>query len=308
MSQRISAEEVEKSCTLKEAVASQRKVFAALISGEAVMGPRAVIPNGDDAQFAYIARASLHGPTVVKFGSVNPGNAKKGIPVVQTEIAVLDAVTGELIYFVDGESVTRIRTTAASMVAAELLANSIKKIAIIGAGHQGVAHAHAALELFSPEQITLVSRSAAEKVRALFPASAPIKISNDVDLACSEADLIFVSTNSNTPVVSAALKPGTTCISIGAFAPNREEVSPALLARADKVFGDHGPTLQEQCGSIVGAMKISDRKWSSVISIGEVINGSAKGRTSPDEIIFYFSIGLGIQDAALIENILDSRA
>lgn len=272
------------------------------------MGPRAVLPNGEDAQFAYIARASLHGPTVVKFGSVNPSNVKKGIPVVQTEIAVLDAVTGELIYFVDGESVTRIRTTAASMVAAELLSNPIKKIAIIGAGHQGIAHAHAALELFSPVELTLVSRSGVANVRTQFSRTAPIKISNDVHKVCSEADLIFVSTNSNTPVVSAALKPGTTCISIGAFAPNREEVSPALLATADKVFGDHGPTLQEQCGSILSAMNIANRRWSSVISIGKVINGTAKGRTSPDEIIFYFSVGLGIQDAALIEIILDSRS
>ena len=45
----ISAAEVESACSLEEVVESQRKAFAGLISGTSVMGPRAVITNGENA-------------------------------------------------------------------------------------------------------------------------------------------------------------------------------------------------------------------------------------------------------------------
>ena len=152
----ISAAEVESACSLSEVVESQRKAFAGLISGSSVMGPRAVITNGENAQFSYIARASSTAPTIVKFGSVTSSNSAKGLPVVQAYIAVMDSETGSLTYFVDGESVTRIRTTAASMVAAQELANKPKYITVIGSAPQAIAHAKAALELFKPTKLTMV--------------------------------------------------------------------------------------------------------------------------------------------------------
>jgi ornithine cyclodeaminase len=100
------------------------------------------------------------------------------------------------------------------------------------------------------------------------------------------------------------LSPGTTCISIGSFAPNRQEVSAPVLALADKVFGDDAKTISEQSGSVVMALGLADRKWSEVESIGALYAGKTSGRDNKDQVIYYFSVGLGIQDAALAEFIL----
>ena len=132
-----------------------------------------------------------------------------------------------------------------------------------------------------------------------------IEISTDLGLV-NQCDLIFLCTNSISPVITTALNPGTTCISIGSFAPNRLEVSVVALTSADKVFGDDASTISEQAGSVISTLAQSKRNWDKPESIGEVYNQRIKGRTSEDQVIYYFSVGLGIQDAAMAEFILQS--
>ena len=77
-----------------------------------------------------------------------------------------------------------------------------------------------------------------------------------------------------------------------------------MLALADKVFGDDAKTISEQSGSVVMALGLADRKWSEVESIGALYAGKTSGRDNKDQVIYYFSVGLGIQDAALAEFVL----
>jgi len=280
---------------------TQRKVFSAFVRGEAVMGNRGVIPNGSDASFAYVARASPHGPTIIKFGSVTNGNPGRGLPVVQAYISILDPISGSLASFIDGESVTRIRTTAASMVAAQELAATSKNIAVIGAGLQGLAHARAALELFTPESLVLVSRKFTSEISDFQSEFPLVTFNQNIDEALKNSDLIFLCTNTVEPVIVNSPKIGATVISIGSFSPNREEVSGKIAAQADLIFGDDSKTIQAQSGSVIAALKESPELGEKIASLGTLLNNPKIGRTSADQIIIYFSVGLGIQDAAIVE-------
>jgi len=301
----IPANAVEQAFPLEIAMETQRKVFAAFERGDAVMGKRGVIPNGSDTSFAYVARASQNGPTIVKFGSVTNSNATRGLPVVQAYICILDPVTGTLKSFIDGESVTRIRTTAASMVAAQALAAQSKTIAVIGAGLQGIAHARAAIELFSPESLILVARTLSADAKGLENEFPQVRISQDLDETIGAADLVFVCTNTINPVITKAPKQGTTIISIGSFSPNREEIAGSVVAQADLIFGDDSQTIQSQSGSVIAAIKENPELENKVVSLGSLLNNPALGRTAPDQVIMYFSVGLGIQDAAIVEKYLE---
>jgi ornithine cyclodeaminase/alanine dehydrogenase-like protein (mu-crystallin family) len=294
----ISAEQINALCSYEKIIENQRKVFSNFADQIAVMGPRAILTQGENAQFSYIARASESGPTIVKFGTVIPSNFTRNIPVVQTKIAVIDPLTGTVKLFLDGESVTKWRTVAASMAAAKELSNPVKTVGVIGLGHQGFAHIKAVKEIFSPKKIIGFARG--DKNLDL-----DIEISKDLGLV-NQCDLIFVCTNSISPVITSVLNPGTTCISIGSFAPNRLEVSVEALANADKVFGDDAKTISEQAGSVVSTLAIPKRKWDKPESIGELYNQRIKGRTTVDQVIYYFSVGLGIQDAAMAEFILQN--
>lgn len=301
----IPANAVEQAFPLEIAMETQRKVFAAFDRGDAVMGKRGVIPNGNDASFAYVARASKNGPTIVKFGSVTNSNANRGLPVVQAYICILDPETGALTSFIDGESVTRIRTTAASMVAAQTLASKTENITVIGAGLQGIAHVRAAIKLFSPESLTLVVRSITLDAKSLEKEFSQVRISTEIDAAIDAADLVFVCTNTIKPIISKTPKKGTTVISIGSFSPNREEISGEIVANSDLIFGDDSQTIQTQSGSVIAAINLKPEIAIGITSFGALLNNPALGRTSPDQIILYFSVGLGIQDAAIVEKYLE---
>lgn len=292
----VSAEQINAMCSYEQIIENQRQAFKNFYLDEAVMGPRAILAQGENAQFSYIARASKDGPTIVKFGTVVPSNASRGITVVQTTVSVIDATTGSVKLFLDGETVTKWRTVCASMAAAKELANPVKKIAVIGLGHQGKAHLQAAKKIFNPEKVIGIDKE-------LKKSELDIEITQDIQ-AAYDCDLVFICTNSQEPVINSALNPGSTCISIGSFAPNRLEVSVSALSKADKVFGDDAKTVSEQSGSVVKTLDNYERKWQYAQSIGGVYAGSIKGRESKEQVIYYFSVGLGIQDAALAEFIL----
>jgi ornithine cyclodeaminase len=286
----ITADQINDLCTYETIVENQRQVFKQFFLNEAVMGPRAILSQGENAQFSYIARASSGGPTIVKFGTVVPSNAGRDIPVVQTTVSVIDATTGSVKLFLDGEAVTKWRTVCASMAAAKELSNPVKKIAVIGVGHQGAAHLQAAKHIFKPESIIGIDQE-------LKKSDLGIEITQDIK-AAYDCDLIFICTNSQEPVINSALN------SIGSFAPNRLEVSVSALSKADKVFGDDAKTISEQSGSVVKTLENYERSWQYAQSIGGVYAGNIKGRESKEQVIYYFSVGLGIQDAALAEFIL----
>jgi len=266
---------------LTEAMRSQEQAFTALATGSGALGARGIITNGANAQFAYVARASATGATIVKFGSVTPKNSQNNEPVVQAHIAVLDQENGNLKYLIEGEQITIARTTAASMVAAKFLANPPKKILIIGNGLQGKAHLRATELLFPTSEKKMFDRRQPEDI--------------------STSDLIFLCTNSLEPVVDQEIALGATLISIGSFAPGRSEVGIKVFESVDKIFGDDANTCIQQCGSLINALSAGIVKVEDITSIGNVITRQNVGRSNATERILYFSVGLGIQDAAFIE-------
>lgn len=281
------------------AMFGQRQVFAAYDAGESVMGSRGLIGNQSGSQFAYIARASTNGPSVVKFGSITNGNKDRGLPVVQAYIAVLNQETGSLEYFIDGDAVTKLRTPAASMVAAQVLANKPNKIVVVGGGAQGEAHLNAASKVFNPSELVLVTRSEMNRSSDL---SVEHTLETDLNLACHNADLIFLCTNSFEPVLTTLPMPGATIISIGGFAPVRSEVPVEFLTSGASIYADDAQTAYKQCGSIVNALKSNENL--EVTSLGRVINDPETGRKNESQIIYYFSVGLGFQDAAIVEQLV----
>jgi ornithine cyclodeaminase len=265
-----------------------------------VLGPRAVLTQGENAQFSYIARASVDGPTIVKFGTVVPSNASRGLPAVQTTVAVLDATTGSPRYFFDGETVTRLRTVATSMAVAMAVVPRAEKIAVVGLGHQGLAHAEAVAKIFKPRELIGITRHEPETADAdSFFTSVRTAISS-----LEDCDLAFLCTNSVSPVLTKPLAEKSLVISIGSFAPNRSEVSPALLSTADHLYVDDPSIAIEQCGSVKEAASLPEKRWSAPQGIGSLfqdLSPTISGRS------YFFSVGLGIQDAALIELLLKKK-
>jgi ornithine cyclodeaminase/alanine dehydrogenase-like protein (mu-crystallin family) len=204
----------------------------------------------------------------------------------------------------DGTAVTTIRTSAASAVAVQALANPHStSLAILGTGVQAEAHVRAisrVLALTSVRIWGIDSKTCAALVRSLGN-QYPFDVTQAVtaEQAVRAADVVACCTTSFDPIIETNwLREGTLVISIGSFAPNRFEVPQDLLTRADAVVVDDVDTAIEHAGPIAAAFKSGLLANGQIISLGEVIVGLKRARSKPSDIVYYNSVGIGVQDAA----------
>jgi ornithine cyclodeaminase len=117
--------------------------------------------------------------------------------------------------------------------------------------------------------------------------------------AVAGADVVAACTASPSPLVEAdQLAPGATVISIGSITPDRSEVGLSVLAAAGLVVVDHRPAAIDHAGPVIQARAAGLLGENDLVELGQVAAGRHPGRQRPDELIFYNSLGLGVQDAA----------
>jgi ornithine cyclodeaminase len=174
-------------------------------------------------------------------------------------------------------------------------------LALLGCGAQGRAHARAfvrslgvtAIRVWSPfpDERRLVAAQLSEALGiSVVAASSPA-------VALQGADLVVTATTSTEPLLDRdMLELGATVISVGSFAPDRREVGDDVVAVA-RVVVDDVSTAQQQAGPVVHAIASGAVQPGSLVGLGQVLLGEP-GRRSPNELVFYNSVGVGIQDAA----------
>ncbi len=302
----LSAADVRDVFDLPTAIASQLTAFAAMGEGTAQLAPRLLLERPDDGSvaFCYAARLSAHTGPVCKFGSVNPGNAGRGLPDVSATVLVLDPETGQPVAVIDGTALTTLRTSAATAVAAQALTRSgSRTLAVFGCGVQGEAHvralAHvlplAQVRLWAPDatrRSTLAATLARELDLDVVPAASP-------EAAVRNADVVVTCTSSRQPVFASSwLADGSTVLSIGSFSPDRCETDRGLIARAGSVVVDDVPTACDHAGPVVAALADGSIDRLDLVPLGDVIAGHRPGRDGEQDVVYYNSVGIGVQDAA----------
>ena len=64
------------------------------------------------------------------------------------------------------------------------------------------------------------------------------------------------------------------------------------------VYNESSPSVLEEAGEIIIALENGAIKADDLYAeIGELINGNKQGRQSPDDITFFKSVGVAVQDA-----------
>ncbi|WP_217239187.1 ornithine cyclodeaminase family protein [Streptomyces sp. AC555_RSS877] len=305
----LSGRQVARLLDADAAIASQRAAFTALGSGGADLPGKIMHPSrfDDSVVFAYVSRMSADTGAVAKFGSVNPGNAAAGLPTVHAVVTVLDPVTGRLAAVMDGTAVTTLRTAAASAVAVDALAGpDAADLAVLGSGTQALAHVRAIARVRGLKSVRLWSPTPRRRTRAAETLAAelglPVEPADSAEAAVRGASLVAACTLSTTPVVRGQwLDAGCTVVSVGSFEPGRREVDAEVVRRAMEtgaVVVDDPETAAGHAGPVVDALREGLLTRDDLISLGEVLTGRRTARTGPEDVVYYNSVGLGIQDAA----------
>ena len=116
------------------------------------------------------------------------------------------------------------------------------------------------------------------------------------------ADVVAATTHAAEPIVFRDwLSPGAHVNSVGANPGGRGEVDPAIVRDALVAVEARESTLAPPPA---GAPEFRDGAPDDVVELGELVNGTRRGRTSADQITLYKSVGVAVQDAAAASLVL----
>ncbi|MGB5835460.1 MAG: iminosuccinate reductase BhcD [Albidovulum sp.] len=287
--------------TPEDAFAAVEATFAAMARDEAYNFPVIREALGEGRQYGFKSGLDRSGAIMgVKAGGYFPGNAAKGIINHQSSIFLFDPETGKPTAMVGGNLLTALRTAAASAISIDRLARKDAKVlGMVGAGHQAGYQLRAAVKArafekviawnLHPEMLPKLGEIAAEL--GLPFEAVPLE-------RMVEADVIITITSSPAAsLMDAHVSPGTHLACMGTDTIGKQEVEPALLARA-RVFTDEvaqSVTLGEAQHAVAAGLITADQ----ITSIGAVIAGMSPGRKSDTEITLFDGTGVGLQDLAV---------
>lgn len=291
-----------------DSIACVENAFAALATEAVAMPPilRLDIPEhrGEvDVKTAYV-------PGIDGFAiKISPGffdNPKLGLPSVNGMMVLLSSRTGLVeALLLDNGYLTDVRTAAAGAVAAKHLSRPNSNVAaIFGAGVQACLQLEA-LTLVRPiERASIWARDLDKARRTASELTAKLGISvegtDDPEKAVRNADIIVTTTPSGEPILQSGwLQPGQHITAMGSDAEHKNELDPAIITKADVYIADslkQTRRLGELHHAIEAGLVAADAIFAE---LGAVIAGSAKGRTSPQDISLADLTGTGVQDTAI---------
>jgi ornithine cyclodeaminase len=264
------------------------------------------LPSGDLLLMPGI-RQGGRGSTV-KIVTVMPGNAARGLPTVQAVVVWLDAETGEPRAVLDGGTITRMRTGAASGVATRLLAREEASVlGVIGAGGQAAWQVRAVVAARPIRQVRIFARTPATREALAsqladeLGGAVSMQASSSAREAVDGADVVCCATTSSEPVFRAEwLRPGAHVNGVGAFRLGMVELPPQLFARAALVAVDSRDAARAEAGDVEAAIRAGVLEANRLVEIGSVPRSWAATRPT-DAITVFKSVGLAIQDVAAAE-------
>lgn len=288
--------DVEAMLDMAECIAAMEGALAALARGEVANPLRSLIRVPDAKGFLGLM-PSWRGGGSAAFGlkevCVFPGNPARGLDSHLGAVLLHGGETGELLAVANASAITAIRTAAVSAVATKLLArDDAKVLAVIGTGVQGKSHLKAIPLVRDIEEVRVCGRG------------------ESVEDAVRGADIIVTATNSREPILRREwLKPGVHINAVGSSVASTRELDSATVAAAS-LFVDRRESTVNEAGDYLFALREGAIPGSDHIraEIGEILVGTATGRTSSDEITLFKSLGLAIEDLASVQFLFDKAS
>ena len=307
----IGAKDVRALLTMDRAIELMREAMALVGRNETVQPLRTAFWLPDKRGLlglmpGYVAKPERIG---VKVLTVMPSNFAKGLPSHQGMVMLFNTEHGAPEAIIDAQTVTAIRTAAATAVATDVLARrEAKTLAFFGYGEQAETHYEALRRVRTFERLLLWGRDA--KKAAAFAAHykngpLPIEVVATAEEAASRADVICTLTAAIDPVLFGRwLKPGTHVNAVGSGTAREAELDADALKRA-RMFADNRDGVLSQCGEFLRAKAAGVIDDAHVLgSVGDVIIGKIPGRQSDAEITLFKSLGMAVEDLVSCEFIL----
>jgi alanine dehydrogenase len=288
----LSEQDVEALLEPIDAVEAVEECFRRMAAGAVSIAPRRRLPL-DEGRLADMASSDLElGYAGAK---VYAGFRERTVFVV----ALFAADRPELVALIEADHLGRLRTGAASAVAAKHLAReSATSLGVIGCGDQAetqVSCIRAALP--AVERVVAYCRTERNlKAFCKRVGAEPGESHRDA----ADQDIVVTITTSRDPVVRGEwLRPGTLVCAAGANNGTSRELDNVVLQRASFVCCDWLEQARTESADLMEPIETGVLDWLEVHELHEVVSGELPGRQSPDDIVVFKSNGIAAWDVAI---------
>jgi len=179
---------------------------------------------------------------------------------------------------------------------------------LVGAGALARLTARAMVAQLPLARLTLWNRTRerAEGLARELGQAVETRIAPALESAVRDHRVIVTATASTTPLVMASwVGPGTHVTSVGTGSPEKIELEPALLQRADKLVADR-VFQTERYGNLHHAIEAGVVTRDKVYAeLGDLAAGRLPGRENAGEITVADLTGVGVQDAAIAQAVVE---
>ena len=181
-----------------------------------------------------------------------------------------------------------------------------KLISVFPAAADGTPSHQGVVTLFDPANgapVAIWGRSAekAEALRSGLDAKlgCEVRVFGNVAAAVAEADIICTTTAAREPILSSTwVRDGTHVNAVGSSRAGPSEIDNELVRRA-RFFADHREGVIRQGAEFIRARDVGLIDDTHILGeIGEVFAGTLAGRTGPEQVTLYKSLGSIVQDLA----------
>lgn len=233
-------------------------------------------------------------------------NPAKGLPSNGGLMLVLAADTGLPQALLHDEGwLTCLRTALAGQIVARALAPSVVHgIGMLGTGEQARLQLEHLRPVTACRALTVWGRSdAALAAYRQFAEGLGFDVTTTraAEQVARQANLIVTTTPARQALLMRDwIRPGTHITAVGADAPGKQELDPALVAAAAVVVVDSAA----QCshfGEVAHALRASLLAPERLLELGHVLSGAAQGRRDDSQVTLADLTGVAVQDAQIAQ-------
>ena len=288
---------------------AMREAFIQYSKGNAVIPPVGELimdqPPGEvHIKYGYIKGGNHY---VIKIASGFPHNQNQNIKPGQGMMLLFDIKTGVPdAILIDNANLTDIRTAIAGAIASHALSiDDLESFAIIGTGVQARYQASYISELMNIKKIIVWGRDSLKANEVKNDLSdLDVTIETDLEKIVKESRLIITTTSSKEPLIQSDwIKSGTHITAVGSDTPEKCELDPNILSKADLIVAD---SIEQNLirGEIHQAIKRSLIDSESIVELGEIFAGLKPGRAHKDSITIADLTGVAVQDLVIAESVI----
>jgi ornithine cyclodeaminase/alanine dehydrogenase-like protein (mu-crystallin family) len=247
----------------------------------------------DDGAFAVMAAADAElGLAGVKTYTWLPA----GTPFV---VVLFDLERAEVAAVLEADELGRLRTGAASGVAARHLAKAApRSLGVIGCGRQAGSQV-ACIREACPTIERVVAYCRDERRLDAFCTLVDAE-AGETHRDAGEQDVVVTVTTSKDPVLRGEwLRPGALVCAVGANDGAARELDNTVIARATFVCCDSRAQARRESGDLIEPVEQGLLDWLEVHQLQDVVAGELRGRESDDDIVVFKSNGIAAWDVAV---------